>query len=178
VSDRVSWNLPAPAFSFHLGDPGGVELMPYVGFAWQSYNNVAGYAAAFQAKLASQIWTTRSQRILLSGGLALPPYDEPGSPIGLGFGHALMPAFALGYSWTIHDMVTLTAEGSVSAYYWLPLTGPTTWRWEAAWARLGGQVDVRVDPQVSLDLRVNVTNEVHAGLGSSEGVFLGTTLAF
>jgi hypothetical protein len=40
ITDRLSWDVPWPAFSYRFGNPGGVEVMPFAGFilnAWTHF---------------------------------------------------------------------------------------------------------------------------------------------
>jgi hypothetical protein len=178
ITDRLSWSVPWPAFSYRFGEPGSVEVMPFVGLTADGWNSATGVALGFTGDVSARIWTARNQRINLRAGVVLPPYNDSGAPLSLGFGDALNPFASIGYSWTIRDVVTLGADVGVDRSYWLPQGAGSSWQYQAEWLRLGGQVNVRVAPQVGLNMHVNWSTEEHAGLGSYPGFLIGTTVAF
>jgi hypothetical protein len=179
ITDRLSWSVPWPAFSYRFGNPGGVEVMPYVGLASNSYHSSGGFSLGFTSDVAARIWTTRNQRINFTGGVVMPAYGQAGTPLGLGLGDEVDPFASVGYSWTIHNIVTVGADVGLERYYSLQPNGATsTWEYGAEWLRLGGEVNVRLAPQVGLNTRFGWSTDEHTGLGSYPSFLVGTTVAF
>jgi hypothetical protein len=177
VTDRLSWNVPWPALSYRFGDPGGVEVMPYLGLASNSWNSATGLSLALKADVAAQIWTARGQRILLQAGVVLPPYKDSASPLlGVGMGDEVEPYLSAGYAWTFAHTVTLSGGIGVNRDY-SSLSGPG-WQYESEWVRLGAGVAVRVAPNASVNLSGSWSTETHAGLGSYAGFTIGPTISF
>jgi Caspase domain len=179
ITDRLSWSVPWPAFTYRFGTAGGVEIIPYAGLTPISWSTTSFPTIGARADVAARIWTTRSQHVILRAGLLLPSYSDPGSPLDhFGLGHDLEPFASVGYAWTLKSVVTLGAHVSLDRDYVLPLGAPAPWQYEAEWLRFGGTVDVRLARRVSLNLGVAWSTEEHAGLGSYPGFLVGTTLAF
>jgi hypothetical protein len=177
VTDRLSWSVPWPAFSYRFGDPGGVEVMPYVGFAANSWNSVTGISGGFRAEVAARIWTAQNQWVSLAGGAVLPPYRSTDSSFfHVGIGDEVEPFARVGYGVSIHHLVTLHGDVGLDRDY--AFGSPGGWQYDAEWVRLSGGVAVRVAPRVALDLNAGWSTETHADLGSYEGFMLGTTIAF
>jgi hypothetical protein len=163
ITDRLSWNVPWPALSYRFGDPGGVEVMPYLGLASNSWNSVTGFSLALKGDVAAQIWTAQGQRILLQAGVVLPPYKDSGAPLGLGMGDEVEPYLSAGYTWTFGHTVTLSGAAGLSRNY---AAEGGSWQYESQWFRLGAGVAVRVAPQASRELvdrdaRARVVRGVH-----------------
>lgn len=176
VNDRLSWNVPWPAFSYRFGDPGGVELMPYVGIAPNSWNSSTGLGLGFRSQVSARIWTTHNQWVSLAAGGILPFYSADGTFLaGLGIGREIEPFARVGYGWTIHHLVTLHADVGADRDYTF---GGSGWSYDAQWLRVQGGIAVQVAPRVALDLSSGYSTETHAGLGSYEGFMFGTTVAF
>jgi hypothetical protein len=179
ITDRLSWSVPWPAFSYRFGHPGGLELIPYVGFTAGSVNSTTGVSVGATAEVTARIWTARNQHILLRSGLLMPAYWDPDSSLDhVGLGRDLEPFASVGYAWTIQRLVTLSADVGLDREYFLPFGAPAPWQYEAEWLRFGGAVHVRLAPRVGLNLRAAWSTEEHAGLGSYPGFLVGTTLAF
>jgi len=178
ITDRLSWSVPWPAFSYRFGNPGGVEVMPYVGLAANSWNSSTGLSLGLTSKVAVRIWTTRSQRVLLEAGLVMPAYQTSTSPVDhIGLGGDLDPYVRVGYGWTIKNVVTLSADVGLDRDYQIAgNAGPGGY--EAEWLRTGAQIDVRVAPKVGLSLRGAWSDQLYGGSTSYPGFLLGTTLAF
>jgi Caspase domain len=174
VTDRLSWNVPWPAFSYRFGDPGGVEVMPYIGLAPNSWNSSTGLSLGFRSQVSARIWTTHNQWVSLAAGGVLPVYRD-GSSIGLGVGEQIDPFARVGYGWTIRRIVTLHGDVGVDRDY---AFGSGGWNYEAEWLRVSGGIAVQVAPHVALDLSTGWSTETHANLGSYEGFMFGTTVAF
>ena len=174
ITDRLSWSVPWPALAYRFGDPGGVEVMPYLGLASNSWNSKTGFSLALKGDVAAQIWTARDQRILLQAGVVLPPYRDSGAPLGVGMGSEMEPYASAGYAWTFGHTVTLNAGGGLSRDYSAQLGA---WQLESEWVRLGAGVAVRVSPEASVNLSGSWSTETH-GLGSYAGFTIGPTLSF
>jgi Caspase domain len=179
ITDRLSWSVPWPAFSYRFGKPGAVEVMPYVGLAANSYNSSTGLSLGMTGKVAARIWTTKHQWILLEAGLQAPAYEDSGSPLlHLGLGHQLEPYGEAGYGVTIKKIVSLYATVGLDRDYSLDPPGVTGWDYEAEWLRVKGGMQVRLTSHVGLDLDVGWSTELHDNVGSYPGFMLGTTVAF
>jgi hypothetical protein len=173
ITDRLSWNVPFPAFSYRFGNPGSVEVMPSMGLKLNSWSGSAGPSFGFSTDVNALIWTTPNQRITLGAGVYLPAYKDTVSPLiaGVGMGNDVDPSVRAGYSWTIDHVVTLHAElGYVQNYYRGTLSN--------AWVQPRGGVDIRMSPRASLNLGVLYSDEVRQNLGSYENFSLGTTISF
>jgi hypothetical protein len=173
ITDRLSWDVPFPAFSYRFGNPGGVEVMPSAGLKFNSWNTSAGGpSVGFSTDVNARIWTAPNQRITLGAGVYLPAYKESGSPLaGIGMGNDVDPSVRGGYSWTIKHFVTLSAElGYVQDYYRGTLS--------SAWVQPRGSIDIRVAPNASLNFGALYSDEVKQHLGAYENFSVGTTVAF
>jgi hypothetical protein len=186
ITDRFTWSVPWPAFSYRFGDPGGVEVMPSLGFAANSWNSVTGLSAALRGEVAARIWTLRNQWIFLSAGLAAPPYDNltvtsPGAgmttvtTVASGIGRELVPSVFAGYGGTIRRLVTLRGTAVLDRSYVL---GSQSWQYDVQWLHLIGEIDVRLGARVSVGLSASWATETHRELGSYPGFMAGTTFAF
>ncbi|MGO9712460.1 MAG: caspase domain-containing protein [Polyangiaceae bacterium] len=172
ITDRLSWSVPFPAFSYRFGNPGGVEVMTFMGLKAGAFSGTAGPSVGLGTDVAVRIWTASNQRVTLGAGVYLPAYKDSGSPmLGAGIGNDVDPSVRAGYSWTIQHLVTLNAElGYVQNYYLGNLS--------SVWVQPRGSIDIRVSPQASLNFGVLYSDEVHQNLGSFENFTVGTTLAF
>jgi hypothetical protein len=173
ITDRLSWSVPFPAFSYRFGNPGSVEVMPSMGLKSDSFSTAAGPSLGFSTDVDARIWTASNQRITLGAGVYLPAYKDTSSPLfhGVGIGNDVDPSVRAGYSWTIKHLVTLSAGlGYVQDYYRGALS--------SEWVQPRGNVDVRVSPNASLNLGVLYADEVHQHLGTYENVSVGTTISF
>jgi hypothetical protein len=179
ITDRLSWQVPFPAVAYRFGDPGGVEVMPYLGLSADSWSGGFGVDLGFRADVAARIWTARNQRIKLLAGVVMPAYHMEGGPLGIGLGSEADVQASVGYSWTIHDIVTLGADIGVIRDYSLQSNGGASgWSYGAEWLRVGGEVNVRLSPQVGLDTRFGWQTDEHTGLGSYPSFLVGPTVAF
>jgi hypothetical protein len=178
ITDRLSWRVPFPAFSYRFGTPGRFELMPYVGLAATSWNSSTGVSLGLTAKVEARIWTTRSQRLSLGAGVVMPAYETSTSPIDhIGLGGDMDPFVSVGYGVTIKHVVTLGADVVLNNDYQIPGNAGAG-GYEAEWLRLGMQVDVRVAPRVGLSLRGAWSDQLHGGSTSYPGFIVGSQMAF
>jgi hypothetical protein len=176
ITDRLSWNVPWPALAYRFGEPGEVEVMPYVGLASNGWNSVTRLSLGFVADAAARIWTVRDQWISLGAGLVMPVYETSGTGIfGASLGNFLEPFGRVGYGWTLKHVVTLRGDVGLDRNY---AFGATGWQYDAEWLRLRAGIGVRVASHVGLDLSAGWSTELHAGLGSYEGFMIGTTIGF
>ena len=167
ITDRLSWSVPWPAFSYRFGTPGTIEVMPYVGVSVDGWNSVTGFSAGLRGDLAARIWTARHQWISLAGGVTMPTH----LPV-----QQVEPFARVGYGGTIRGLVTLSASiGMDRDYVSVPSGG---WQYDAEWLRVGGAIGVRVAPKVSVDLTAGWSTQVQGGSGSYPGFLAGTTIAF
>jgi hypothetical protein len=176
VTDRLSWNVPWPAFAYRFGDPGGVEVMPTIGLSANSFNTATGPSLGFRGAVDARVWTARNQWVLLGLGTVLPAYEASGSPfLHIGMGEQVEPFARIGYGWTIQHVVTLRGSVGMDRDYTF---GSSGWAYDAQWLRLSGGVSVRVAPKVALDLDAGWSGDTHDDNGSYEGFRVGTTIAF
>lgn len=179
ITDRLSWQVPFPAFRYRFGNPGSVEVMPFIGLSANGFNTDSGFSLGFRSDVSARIWTARNQRIMLRAGVVMPAYGQAGAPLGLGLGDEVDPFAAIGYSWTIHDIVTLGPEVELVRDYALQSNGTSSaWQYGAEWLRVEGEVNVRLAPQVGLNTRFGWSTDEHSGLGSYPSFLVGTTIAF
>jgi hypothetical protein len=182
ITDRLTWSVPWPAFSYRFGDPGGVEIMPSLGFAANSWNSVTGLSSALRGEVAARIWTLRNQWVFLAAGLAAPPYDNltvtPSAGVTIvssGIGRELVPSVFGGYGWTIRNLVTLRGTVVVDRSY---VAASPSWLYEVQWLHLVGEIDVRLASRLSVGLSAGWATETHEELGSYSGFMARTTFAF
>jgi uncharacterized caspase-like protein len=173
ITDRLAWSVPFPALAYRFGEQGGVEVMPSFGLKADTWSSAAGLDLRLSADVAARIWTTHDQRLTLGIGAYLPTYDESSGPrlFGLGMGHDVNPDARIGYSWTIHNLVTLNAQMEFVQDYYLG-------QLSSEWVQPRGSVDIRLTPRASLNFGVLYADEVREGLGSYENFSVGTTIAF
>jgi hypothetical protein len=178
ITDRLSWSVPWPAFTYRFGNPGGLEVMPYAGLAATSWNSSTGVSLGFTTKVAARIWTTRNQRISLEAGLVMPAYETSSSPLDhLAIGRDLDPFANVGYGWTLKNVVTLSADVGLDREYEVPASAGAS-SYQSEWFRFGAEVDVRAAPRVGLTLRGAWSDELYGGSSSYPGFLVGTRLAF
>jgi Caspase domain len=176
ITERLSWSVPWPAFSYRFGTPGRVEIIPHLGLTPLTLTTATD--VGLTGEVAARIWTTRSQQIVLRAGLLVPSYHDPGSPLDhVGMGHDLDPFGSVGYVWTIHPIVSLGGDLSLDRMFQLPLGAGGAWQTSAEMLRASATVHVRLAPRVGMQLRSEWTTDLLPG-PSYPGFHLGTTVAF
>jgi hypothetical protein len=184
ITNRLSWSVPWPAFSYRFGNPGGVEIMPYAGLAANSWNSSTGLSLGLEGKVSARIWTTKSQWVSLEAGLISPAYQDSSSPLlHLSLGDKLEPFGEVGYGLTVHHIVSFSASVGLDrdyAYEQIGTPGVVQpgWSYAAEWLRFKGGVQVRMTSHVGLGVDVGWSTELHDNSGSYPGFMLGTTVAF
>ena len=177
ITERLSWSVPWPAFSYRFGTPGRVEVIPYLGLTPLGFGTTID--VGLTGEVAARIWTTRTQQIIPRAGLLVPSYHDPGSPLDhVGMGHDLDPFGSVGYAWTLNRLVSIGGDVGLDRMYALPLgaAGPWQTNWELL--RLDANVHVRLAPRVGMQLRGEWNAELVNGPPSYPGFHLGTTVAF
>jgi hypothetical protein len=178
ITERLSWMVPWPAFSYRMGTPGRFEVMPYAGLAATSWNSSSSVSLGLKASAEARIWTTRSQRLKLGLGLLMPAYETSSSPLDhVAIGGDMDPFAMVGYEWTIKNIVTLGADVVLNNDYQIPGNAGRG-GYTAEWLRLGAEIDVRVATKVGLLLRGGWSDELHGGSESYPGFLVGTRIAF
>jgi Caspase domain len=186
ITERLSLSIPWGVFWYRLGDPGGVEVIPYLGLSMNEWNSVGGFYSGLQGGVSARIWTRPNQWVSLGAGVWSPVLRDPntnnaGSYAAVGgalgtLGDVLGPYATAGYAWSIRNLVTLNGYVGMNRVY--SDVGAPSYRYEAQWVYGGGGLSVRVARQVGIDLGASGSTEVHAHLGYFAGFMGGTTLAF
>jgi hypothetical protein len=106
-TDRFTWSMPLPAFSYRFGEPGHFELMPRLGLVGLGYISSEGLFAATDGGVSARLWTDPSQSLIAGvsavGNFAIRTADDQsGSRL-----RAWSLSGQLGYGWTIHNVVSL-----------------------------------------------------------------------
>jgi hypothetical protein len=111
------------------------------------------------------------------GALAPPNIDLSGP--GFDLASVVDPFATLGYGYTIRSLVTLGVSGGVEWSLRRGQAGPTTfWEVQDEWLHVGGDVGIRVSPQVALDAHFGWAAEELSGSGGFPFFSVGTTVAF
>ena len=177
ITERLSWNVPYPAFAYRIGNVGSYEIKPYVGFAANSYNTSTGLAVGATGRVDARIWTTQNQTLVLGVGLVAPMYTsqtptqignsggnsdtETSSSSSVGLGEKLEPFVSVGYAWSVKNVVTLGGDVLVNQDYDVRSAADPR-GYQATWVRIGAEAVVRVSRNAGISLRAAWSQEVHA----------------
>jgi hypothetical protein len=115
ITDRLSWNLPVPAFSYRFGDPDSLEVVARAGLVSFGYSRPSGMLGHLDAGVGFRLPTSIDQSLVLDA-IAHSPFSihtasdqEPAqSPTLWRMGSAL------GYTWLIDNKVGLAVGAGVS----------------------------------------------------------------
>jgi hypothetical protein len=106
-TDRFTWSIPLPAFSYRFGEPGHFEVMPRMGLVAAGYSSTDGLLASTDAGISARLWTSASQSVIAGvsgwGDFAIRTADDqlPSRARSWGF------TAAAGYGLTIHNAVSV-----------------------------------------------------------------------
>jgi hypothetical protein len=105
-TDRFTWSIPLPAFSYRFGEPGHFEVMPRLGLVGAGYSSSTGLLANTDAGVSARLGTGLSQSVIAGFAgwynFSIRTADDQSSSRARAWGFT----GEAGYGWTIHNAVS------------------------------------------------------------------------
>jgi len=172
-TDRFTWNVPFPAFSYRFGEQGGFETIPRAGIVGLGYSSMEGLIVMGDAGVSLRAWTAAEQSFIATfSGMATYTFpladDDPATR-----NRVWTLGATAGYGWTIRNTVSIYPgigfqHGERPALQRLEIEGRT-----GNTLKLGGVlwlgyrplplVQLHLSRSFSLDLWASVSIELETG---------------
>lgn len=69
ITDRLTWAVPAPAFSYRLGTAGVAEVIPRAGLTSIGYSSIEHFLGTLDAGVAVRAWLSPAFSVIASGAV-------------------------------------------------------------------------------------------------------------